>query len=111
MPTIADRLGKAASRLELDQVDIARVLETTPRTVARWLKNETSPRHEARERVLELVAVLERQSATLKPESAQDWLFTPNAALDHHKPVDLIRQGEFRRVLGAVDTLAEGVFV
>jgi hypothetical protein len=34
-----------------------------------------------------------------------------NGALGYHKPIDLLRAGEFRRVLGAIDALAEGVFV
>jgi putative toxin-antitoxin system antitoxin component (TIGR02293 family) len=110
MPDLADRLEDVTSKTELDQADLARVLCTSPRTVARWLQG-TSPRPETRERLLEVLAVLERLSNVLKGEAAHDWLFTPNPLLDHHKPVDLLRRGEFRRVLGAVDVLAEGVFV
>lgn len=55
--------------------------------------------------------MLERLSATLTSEAARDWLFTPNPAFEYHKPVDLLRGGEFRRVLGAIDAMAEGVFV
>ena len=87
------------------------MLETNPRTVARWLGRETSPRPDARERLLELIAVLEQLSGVLRPQPAHDWLFTPNPELDHHKPVDLLRSGEFRRILGAIDAMAEGVFV
>jgi putative toxin-antitoxin system antitoxin component (TIGR02293 family) len=87
------------------------MLETNPRTVSRWLSRQTAPRPDARERLLELIAVLEKLSGVLRPESAHDWLFTPNESLDHHKPVDLLRSGEFRRVLSAIDALSEGVFV
>jgi putative toxin-antitoxin system antitoxin component (TIGR02293 family) len=111
MSALAERLERVASNVDLDSSDLARVLETNPRTVSRWLKNETAPRHDARERLLEVVAVLERLSATLTPEAAHDWLFTPNPAFEYHKPVDLLRDGEFRRVLGAIDAMAEGVFV
>ena len=31
--------------------------------------------------------------------------------LDHEKPIDLLAGGDYRRVLGAVEALAEGVFV
>ena len=58
-----------------------------------------------------MVAVFDRLTATLTPAAAHDWLFTPNGALDYHKPIDLLRGGEFRQVLGAIDALAEGVFV
>jgi putative toxin-antitoxin system antitoxin component (TIGR02293 family) len=111
MSALAERLERAASNVDLDGSDLARVLETNPRTVSRWLNDEASPRHDARERLLEVIAVLERLSATLTAEAGHDWLFTPNPAFEYHKPVDLIREGEFRRVLGAIDAMAEGVFV
>jgi putative toxin-antitoxin system antitoxin component (TIGR02293 family) len=108
---IADRLGRAAAKAELDQTELARALDTNPRTISRWLQRETAPRPDARERLLELIAVLEQLSQVLHPQAAHDWLFTPNPLLDHHKPVDLLQQGEVRQVLGAIDGLAEGVFV
>jgi putative toxin-antitoxin system antitoxin component (TIGR02293 family) len=110
MSALAEKLEHASSAIELDQADIARVLEANPRTVARWLHGETEPRPDARERLLELIAVLELLSSVLKPAAAHDWLFTPNATLEHHKPVDLLREREYRRVLGAIDALAEGVY-
>jgi putative toxin-antitoxin system antitoxin component (TIGR02293 family) len=108
---LAERLGRATIQIDLDQTDLARMLETNRRTVSRWLSRETAPRHEARERLLELIAVLEKLSGVLRPEPAHDWLFTPNDSLENHKPVDLLRAGEFRRVLSAIDAMAEGVFV
>lgn len=111
MADLATRLGRATSEIDLDQADVARVMQTNPRTVSRWLSRESSPRPEARERLLELIAVLEHLSGVLAPEPAHDWLFTPNRMLSHHKPVELLRKGEFRRVLASIDAMAEGVFV
>lgn len=111
MTPLAIRLEEAASSTALDPADIARVLETNPRTVARWMKDVSTPRREARERLLEVIAVLERLSGVLRPEAAHDWLFTPNPDLDNHKPVELLQRGDFRTVLGITDALAEGVFV
>ena len=111
MPDIADRLEQATTKVELDHADVARVLDTNPRTVSRWLQRQAAPRPDARERLLELIAVLERLSGVLRPEPAHDWLFTPNPMLEHHKPVELLREGHYRRVLGAIDALGEGVFV
>jgi putative toxin-antitoxin system antitoxin component (TIGR02293 family) len=105
------RLEQAAAKTSLEPADIARVIGTNPRTVSRWISEEVEPRRDARERLLELIAVLERLSAILRPSSAHDWLFMPNPELDNYKPVDLLERGEFRAVLGAIDTLAEGVFV
>lgn len=109
--TIAERLERAATRVELDAGDLGRVLDTSPRTIARWLNQSSALRPDVRERLLELIAVLELLSETLSPSAAHDWLFTPNPSLDHHKPVDLLRSGNFRLVLGAIDAMADGVFV
>ena len=108
---LVDRLERALEKTDLDQSQAARVLGASPRTVSRWLKEEVQPRPEARERLLELLAVLERLSRTLRPQPAHDWLFTPNPLLSHHKPADLLREGRYRDLLGAIDQLAEGVFV
>lgn len=111
MTLLAERLEDLSSKVDLDQSEVARLLDANPRTVTRWIKEGVSPRPAARERLLELLAVLEALASTMQPQAAHDWLFTPNPLLQHHKPVDLIRAGEFRRVLGAIDALADGVFV
>jgi putative toxin-antitoxin system antitoxin component (TIGR02293 family) len=108
---LPDRLRRAVLQTDLDQSDVARLLGTNPRTVSRWLADQTEPRPDARRRLLEVVAVLEHLSGVLKPQAAHDWLFSPNPMLDHHKPVDLLAEGDFRRVLALIDALAEGVFV
>ena len=79
--------------------------------MARWLQAETSPRRETRERILELVAVLDALSSTVQGQNAYDWLYSPIPALRHRKPADLLAEGRYREVLGAIDALAEGVFV
>lgn len=111
MIDVTHRLGELADQLNLDQAEVARVIGTNPRTVARWLHEEAEPRRPTRERLLEFIAVLEQLSAVVRPQAAHDWLFKPNPLLDHDKPADLIRRGEYRRVLGAIDALAEGVFL
>lgn len=111
MAELAERLARATARIEVDQADVAWLLGTNPCMVSRWLHGETEPRPDTRERVLKLIAVLEELSRVLRPGPAHDWLFSPHPLLDHHKPVDLLRTGEYRRVLGAIDAMAEGVFV
>ena len=111
MADLANRLGKAITQVELDDVDLACILGTSPETVAGWLSRQTTPQADVRMRLLDLVAVLEKLAGVLRSEPAHDWLFTPNDSLDHHKPVDLLCTGQFRRVLGAIDAMSEGVFV
>ena len=109
--TLADRLRGAAQKTDLDQADLAVLVRTNPRTVGRWLAEESEPRTEARRRLLEILAVLEALSAVLNPSAAHDWLFSPNPQANHEKPIDLLEAGEWRTVLGLIDALAEGVFV
>ncbi|MFL5799131.1 MAG: antitoxin Xre/MbcA/ParS toxin-binding domain-containing protein [Actinomycetota bacterium] len=108
---LVGRLEAAIEKTDLDQKQVARVVGASPRSVARWLREETEPRSDARERLLEFLAVLEMLSRVLRPKPAHDWLFTPNPLLDHHKPADLLQEGKYREVLGAVDAMGEGVFV
>jgi putative toxin-antitoxin system antitoxin component (TIGR02293 family) len=109
--TLAQRLRTATQRTDLDRADVAGLVGTNTRTVARWLAEESEPRTDARRRLLEVLAVLEALSGVLEPQAAHDWLFFPNPSLEHRKPVDLLADGEFRPVLGLIDALAEGVFV
>ena len=109
--TLATRLRSAAEKTDLDQADLAEIIGTNPRTVARWLSETSKPRTEARRRLLEILAVLEALSAVLHPQAAHDWLYSPNALVQHNKPVDLLEAGDWRTVLGLIDALAEGVFV
>ncbi|MGH2573281.1 MAG: hypothetical protein ACRDGU_07355 [Actinomycetota bacterium] len=108
---LIERLDSARRQTQLDQGQLARLLGTNPRTVSRWMRKGVRPRHSAREKLLEVLSVLELLSKTLRPQPAHDWLFTPNPLLAHHKPVDLLGQGKYRDVLGAIDALGEGVFV
>ncbi len=109
--TLAKRLRSAAERTDLDQADLAHLVGSNPRTVARWLAHESEPRTDVRRRLLEVLAVLEQLSGVLQPQAAHDWLFSPNELLEHEKPIDLLARGDWRRILGLIDALAEGVFV
>ena len=91
---LADRLEHASERVDLDQARPGRVLDANPRTIARWLHRQSSPRPDSRERVLDLLAVLDQLSGVLQAHAAHDWLFSPNPMLDHYKPVDLLRDGD-----------------
>ncbi len=81
-----------------------------PKTVLRWLRQDTVPHWDTREILLALDVVLERLAEVIQPEAAEEWLFTPVQALDYERPVDLVRSGEHRRVLALIDDLGEGVF-
>lgn len=104
------RLAQVMRETSIDASGVARILERDPKTVQRWIRRQTTPRWDVRETVLALNVVLERLAEVIDPASAEDWLFTPIPALDHERPVDLIRSGRAREVLSLIDALGEGVF-
>ena len=104
------RLGEAMTRTSIDASGVARILDKDPKTVLRWLREDTVPRWDTRELLLALDVVLERLAEVIQPEAAEEWLFTPVPALDYERPVDLVRTGAYRRVLALIDGLGEGVF-
>lgn len=92
----------------VDPPDVARVTGATPRTVSRW-REGASPRRPAEERLLELKAVVDLLRRVLREEPAHLWIRSPNPELGYEKPLDLIERGEYRRVIGAILAMAEGV--
>ena len=93
----------------VDVPDIARVLGTTPRSVARWSGSGATPRRQNEERLLELKAVVDVLREVMREEPARLWLRSPVPALDYLKPMDQIEQGEYRRVIGVILSIGEGV--
>ncbi|CAN5603224.1 hypothetical protein BH23CHL6_BH23CHL6_01970 [soil metagenome] len=104
------RLGEAMSRTSMDAGAVARILGKDPKTVSRWLRQDTLPRWQTREQLLSLNVLLERLVQVIAPAATEEWLFTPVPALDHERPVDLIRSGQHRRVMALIDSLGEGAF-
>ena len=104
------RLGEVMVEAHIDATGVARILSKDTKTVRRWLASRSAPRWDAKETVLALNVVLERLGDVVEPGSAEDWLFTPVPDLDNRRPVDLIRQGQYREVLDLIDSIGEGVF-
>lgn len=108
MSTVTSMLDDMLGSHVVDTSDVARVLGATPRSVSRWAAG-SEPRRDAEERLLELKVVIELLRTVLREEPARLWLRSPNADLDYDKPIDLLERGEYRRVIGAIQALAEGV--
>ena len=92
----------------VDVPDVARVIGSTARSVTRWAEG-ASPRRANEERLLELKAVVDLLRQVLRDEPARLWIRSPNPELDYEKPLDLVHRGEYRRVIGAILAMAEGV--
>jgi uncharacterized protein (DUF2384 family) len=111
MTLAAQRLERIVGTGHLDSTTVARVLNKNPKTVLRWLRHGVAPRWESEQRLRELEAVLDRLGGVVEPGAAREWLFTPVPLLDYRLPADLVRDGEYRRVIAAIDAIGEGAFV
>ena len=109
MTTLTSLLDHLYEGDVVDTVDLARVSDTTPRSVSRWRSQETTPRRESEERLLELRAVVDLVRAVMSDDAARFWLRSPNRDLGYEKPLDLIAEGEYQRVVNLLLALAEGV--
>lgn len=109
MPQVVDVLSAVLTDDIVDTGDVARVLGATQRSIARWQAADASPRRHSEERLLELKAVVDLARQHLRPDVARVWLRAPDPSLGYEKPLDLVKQGEYRRVIGALLALAEGV--
>jgi transcriptional regulator with XRE-family HTH domain len=109
MTTVETLVDHLLTTQMVDARDIARVLGTTPRSVAGWARDDTTPQRPDEERLLELEAALEVLRQVMRGEPARLWLQSPVPALDDDEPMDLIERGEYRRVIGAIRAIGEGV--
>jgi len=102
-------LDELLRRRLVDKNDIARVTGTKPRSVSRWTASGSVPRRDDEDRLLELKSVLDLLRQVLRDEPGRLWLRTPNPSLDWRKPLDLVAEGEYRKVVASLLALAEGV--
>ena len=109
MNTVSSLLDHLYEGDVVDTADLARVSDANPRSVVRWRTDETAPRREAEERLLELRAVVDLTRSVIRDDAVRLWLRSPNPGLDYEKPLDLVAQGEYRRVVDLLLALAEGV--
>ena len=83
----------------LNGADIARATGVAGSTARAWLARTRSPgRARAAERLVELSAIVERLARVMDPGYIAVWLRKPIRALDDRKPLDVIRDGDFREV-------------
>ncbi len=93
----------------MDTADLARVSATHPRSVVRWLTQETKPRRQAEERLLELRAVVNLARTVMQDDAARFWMRSPNRDLEYKKPLDLVATGQYERVIDLLLALSEGI--
>jgi uncharacterized protein (DUF2384 family) len=107
----AHKLSETIDSLGLTDEEVGDMVDASARSVARWSEGQVVPQKLNRERLLELAYVAEAVAEVLPRSHANVWMFTPNRLLEHDRPADLIRRGDYKRVLDAIEAMADGVFV
>jgi transcriptional regulator with XRE-family HTH domain len=110
---MASAFGEEVIRLRqvggLSDLQISRGAGVARSTVGAWLRRQRRPTGVRAERVAELSAIVDRLARTIDPAYIPVWMSKPNAALGDEKPLDLIGQGEYRRVARLIGELESGV--
>jgi len=94
----------------VDTVDIAQATGTATATVTAWARATRQPSGEHRDRLLELVALVERLSRVMDPPYVPVWLHKPLSALDDRRPLEALSKGQYRQVSRLVAELENESF-
>jgi len=101
--------SEAARIKELGQLsvrDIARATGANETTVRAWLRDENrSPAGDHAERLAELSSIVERLVQVMQPSYVPVWMRKPVPLLDEDKPLDVIAEGDYRRVSRVISGL------
>ena len=111
MGALAHKVTELTSSAGLTLEDIGRIVDASPRSVARWQSGDVVPQRLNRQRLIELAYVAEAVTAVLPRDEANLWIFTPSRALGHDTPADRIKSGDYRTVLSLIEAIADGVVV
>lgn len=93
----------------LPLADISRATHVRVRQVQHWLAGTSKPQSPSLERLVDLSYLVERLSDIYKAEGIEIWLHARNRALDGSRPIELLEEDQFDRVISLVEQLTQGV--
>lgn len=106
MPTaFASEAAHIAETAKLTVPDISRATGAHETTVRAWLRGGRSPSGAHAERLAELSAIVERLVRVMDAAYIPVWMRKPIPLLDDDKPLDVIAEGQYRRVSRVVTGL------
>ncbi|MEA2642601.1 MAG: hypothetical protein QOF51_3995 [Chloroflexota bacterium] len=96
----------------LSEEELAAALGTSRRTLQRWRAGTAYPQQLARQRLAELLRLLERVQGTFDSENAvRVWFNSPSRYLAGITPAEAIRVGRTDRAEAALEVLDSGIFL
>jgi uncharacterized protein (DUF2384 family) len=96
--------------LGIDAADISRVTGAARATVSSWMRATRRPGAAHRERLLELVAIVDRLTDVMDEDYVAIWLQKPLPALNDDTPLDALGEGRYRSVSKLVSELENDSF-
>ena len=81
-----------------------------PATVNAWARSTRRPTGAKRERLMELVALVDRLERVMQPRYVPLWLVKPVPALGDRRPLELLSKGRYRDVSRLVAELENDSF-
>lgn len=101
---------KRVRALGIESADIARATGAARATVNAWIRATRRPAAEHRQRLMELVAVVDRLVDVMDDDHVALWLQKPLPALRDARPLDAIANGRYRDVSRVVAELENDSF-
>lgn len=105
-PSISDVIRD----LGISQETIARILGTSARSVSRWIIEGVTPSKVYQERLNMLMAIHHKLLSLIKKEAIPKYLQSYNDSLDGKRPIDLLLNQEYDKILADLSAMEEGVF-
>jgi len=94
----------------IEPADIARVTGAARATVSSWIRATRRPGAVHRQRLMELVSVVDRLSDVMDDDYIAIWLQKPLPALDDDSPLDALGDGRYKQVSRLVAELENDSF-
>ncbi|UZJ26969.1 DUF2384 domain-containing protein (plasmid) [Rhodococcus antarcticus] len=101
---VLEKIGSAG----VTQVEVAKVVGSSARTVQNWASGANSPRGRSADKLLDLHTIIDVLRDTYTPEGMEIWLRSRNRNLDMQRPIELLMDGRTDEVLDQARWVAGG---
>lgn len=105
--SLAEEISRVARVGNLTAAHLAAATGGDPSSARRWLHGVRTPSGEHATRALELTVLVERLAQIMDASYIPIWLIKPMTRLGDRRPVDAIRDGDYRAVSRLVAALED----
>lgn len=109
---ISDVITSAHEAFGIEYTTMGKLAKVDRRTVLRWKERSNAPSTAARKNLQPLLQLTRLLQEVFRSEAdAREWLHSSVPALRDQMPVDLLREGKVRPVIGVLATYQSGAFL